>query len=193
MIALTKLGLTAALTLTMTFSAAALNITPTSGTLDTSRWEGNQKAQSSIDVIVAGIIGSSVELYKSEDAKPPASPVESGALSDSYQTTFSPAGDAEDATISYSSGKIVGPTAYLLVKDGAGTPAWYLFDLTQLGWDGMETLELTDFWSGKGPAGKGAISHVTLYGTSVPDGGTTMLLLGAALSALGLANRKLRA
>jgi hypothetical protein len=80
-----------------------------------------------------------------------------------------------------------------LVKDGKlGDPAWFLFDLTALGWNGTETLEFTGFWDGA----KGAISHVTLYGrrqpgNGVPDGGVTAALLGLGVLGLGfLARRK---
>src|ERR1019366_5963479 len=47
--------------------------------------------------------------------------------------------------------------------------------------------------TGGGPNGLGVISFVRLWdhGTNVPDGGTTALLLGAALSGLALLRRKL--
>jgi hypothetical protein len=115
--------------------------------------------------------------------------VEVGDLAGSYETEFfNDPDDPEDATIEYSGGPIVGPTAFLLVKDGNSTPAWYLFNLTSLGWDGMETLELTDFW-----VGRGAISHVTLYGgaTSVPEPATlSMVALG--LLGVGAVRRRSR-
>ena len=42
------------------------------------------------------------------------------------------------------------------------------------------------------PAFVGAVSHISFYGKAVPDGGTTLLLLGAGLTALGTARRFLR-
>jgi VPDSG-CTERM motif len=47
--------------------------------------------------------------------------------------------------------------------------------------------------NGSGPNGFGGISRVDLFASSgVPDGGTTVMLLGAALGALGMARRFLR-
>jgi hypothetical protein len=180
---ITKLSLATVLALGMTFSAQALSITPATANIAT----GNQTSQSQINTAIAPLIGSATELYKQNVGGP-----EVGSLAGSYTTTFNNTPlDPADATITYNGGSIVGPTAYLLVKDGNQTPAWYLFDLTALGWDGIDTLNLTDFW----PA-NGAISHVTLYGTtgpgtSVPDAGSTLALLGCAIGSIGLIRRKL--
>lgn len=171
------------LVLGVAVSAQALNITPTSGVLNTTRWEGNQTSQSEIDAIVGPIVAPSTELYKSNVGGS-----EEGSLAGSYHTVFSnTATDPSDATISYTGGAFVGPTAYLLVKDGNQVPAWYLFNLTALGWNGTATLNLTGFWPGNG-----AISHVSLYGTtatSVPDGGSMAMLLGFALIGLAVTRR----
>jgi len=46
--------------------------------------------------------------------------------------------------------------------------------------------------NGSGPNGFGGFSSITLFqGSSIPDGGTTVLLLGAALSGLALIRRRL--
>ncbi|WP_367361272.1 PEP-CTERM sorting domain-containing protein [Syntrophus sp. (in: bacteria)] len=57
-----------------------------------------------------------------------------------------------------------------------------------LGWDGTETIEVNGFWTGKG-----AISHLSLLGTStaVPEP-TTMLLLGLGLVGLAGVGRKFK-
>lgn len=159
--------------------ADTVEITPDSGVLNTSRWEGNETSQAQIDAVIGPIVSPSTELYKQNVGGS-----ESGALASSYTTTFDGAGGS---TISWDGGAFVGPTAYLLVKDGNQVPAWYLFDLTALGWDGMEDLVLSDFW----PA-QGAISHVSLYGTtgtSVPEP-VTLTLLGLGLPAAGVAGRR---
>jgi hypothetical protein len=72
--------------------------------------------------------------------------------------------------------------SYLLAKyDGPnyGTEVWYVGDLS-----GMITIPAT--------AGRYGLSSWMLFGPGVPgvpDGGTTAMLLGAALSALGVARR----
>jgi VPDSG-CTERM motif len=75
--------------------------------------------------------------------------------------------------------------SYLYAKyDGnnAGTEVWYVGDLS-----GVVTIP--------GFLGQYALSGWTLFGPGgqgVPDGGTTVMLLGAALSALGMARRYIK-
>jgi hypothetical protein len=96
--------------------------------------------------------------------------------------------DPEDAEIKYTGGAVItGNPIYLLVKDGNHDPIWYIFDISS--WNGTETINLQEFW----PSG-GAISHVDILtgnGTSVPDAGSTLALMGLALTGLGLLRRKL--
>ncbi|PYK63635.1 MAG: hypothetical protein DME50_17140 [Verrucomicrobia bacterium] len=77
-----------------------------------------------------------------------------------------------------------GTYLYLFAKyDGPnyGSEVWYVGDLS-----GIITIPAT--------AGGYGLSGWTLFGTagSVPDGGTTVMLLGAALGALGMARRVLK-
>ena len=113
--------------------AHALSLTPADAD-----YSGNETSQSAIDAIIAPYIAPSNELYKDNYGGS-----EEGSLSGSYKTTYS---STSDAIITYEGGDIVGPTAYLLVKDGNGQPGWYLFDLT--GWDGKEDIVLSGFWPG---------------------------------------------
>lgn len=176
-----------ALLVGMALNASALSITPASSTFATgASYSGNQNSQNVINGVLNTLIGTSSYIYKQNVGGG-----ESGSLAGSYKTTFSnPANDPSDALIKYTGGNIVGPTAYLLVKDGNHSPWWYLFNLTSLGWNGTDDLVLSGFW----PNG-GAISHVALYGpcttVKTPDGGSSLILLGAALSAIGLVRRKL--
>lgn len=119
---------------------------------------------------------------------------EEGSFGSSYTTTFSNTPqDPADALIDYISGpSITGPSIYLYVKDGNQNPAWYIFNLSALGWNGVDDLNLTGFWPNQG-----AISHVTILtgdtGNRVPDAGGTLALMGVALCSLGLLRRKLAA
>lgn len=127
---------------------------------------------------------------------------ESGDLAASYTTTFSNTStDPMDALIVYEApGNIPNfdGSVWLIVKDGNQDPGRYAYDLGALGWDGIETLELKNFWPDSG-----AISQVALYGGSsnplippiVPptyNGSepTTLLLVGLGLLGFGLNRRK---
>jgi hypothetical protein len=159
--------------------ASALSITPATANAAT----GDQTSQSQINTAIAPIIGTATQLYKQNVGGS-----EVGSLAGSYNTTFenSPL-DPMDALIEYVSGSYVGGTAWLLVKDGNQSPAWYLFNLTTLGWNGTDDLELRGFWPGNG-----AISHVTLYGTRVPETGVGVALLGLVLAGMGAVHRRSR-
>ncbi len=81
-------------------------------------------------------------------------------------------------------GSTAGTYTYLFAKyDGPnqGSVVWYVGNLTGI-------LTIPQAWKGYG------LSGWTLFGGggSVPDGGTTVMLLGAALGALGMARRYLK-
>jgi hypothetical protein len=166
---------------------AVLVITPTTGVLNVSRWEGDETANQN-EAAIKLIVGSSVDLTLLYTQNVGGG--EAGGFASSYTTAFlnSP-GDPEDATITYGSGASISgfEKLYLYVKDGNADPAFYIFDISS--WNGTEQLSLQDFW-----VGNGAISHISILGagtSSVPDGGATLVLLGTALTGLGLARKYL--
>lgn len=165
-------------------SVHALSITPAT----MPQWTGVENGTSKMfDEIAGKGITLGTEIYKQDQG----AGSDAGSLAGYYTTTFfdTPT-DPSGATIAQTVAGAPAPSViakYLLVKDGKHSPAWYLFDLEALGWDGMETLSLTTFWPGGG-----AISHVSLHGarTSVPDGGATAALLGLGMLGLAAIRRK---
>jgi hypothetical protein len=151
---------------------------------------GPETSQKKIEAAIAAYIGASVELYKENVGDG----FDTGPHASNYKTTFSnSAADPMDALIEWvGPGFITSNPVFLLVKDGNHSPGWYLFKITVGGagnWDGKEDLDLQDFW----PNG-GAISHVTLYGSTqnrVPDGGSLSVLIGMSLAGLAAARRLL--
>jgi hypothetical protein len=131
-------------------------------------------------------------LYKADvgDFDRPAT-IESGSFAGSYNTVFAnSAFDPEDATITFTGGAAIScGVCYLVIKDGNQQPSYYFFDLTAAGWNGTDAIMLTDFW-----VGRGAISHVAIWGSSersVPEPGTLGLLgLGLAGMAAGMRRRR---
>jgi len=77
----------------------------------------------------------------------------------------------------------------IVFKSGEGQrdPDWAAFDLDPLAISGLWNIY---------PAGTQSLSHASLYGlagtTTVPDGGTTLSLLGLGLLGLGYARHRLR-
>ena len=136
---------------------------------------------------------------------------ESGTYQDNYSTAYS--GDPNDALITsgVTAAALLGDetliadiatcaACFLYVKDGSNDPIWYIFDIST--WDGVEDLDLTDFWpQGVGEDGNplgGAISHVAIFGVEgdkglippVPIPAAAWLFGSGLLGLVGVARRK---
>lgn len=173
------IGLVALLAAGITFNANALLLTPTTAT-----WQGSVPKNPDANDLET-ITGTSAQLELAYKANVGGS--EEGSFADSYRMTSS--SDPSDAEIRYGSGPaITGTPIYLVVKDGDNNPIWYVFNIST--WNGTERIDLRDFWPNQG-----AISYVAIYNgsgsTSVPDAGSTLALLGAALTGVGFLRRKL--
>jgi len=172
-----KTYLAAVMALAVSSAAQALTLTPGGEVLS-----GNETSQARINEILH-THGIYTELYKDNVGGG-----EEGPFAASYTTSyFNDPLDPEDAQIVWDGSDFITDPEYLLVKGGHQTPAWYLFDL--VGWDGLETIYLEDFWPRQG-----AISHVTIYGgeggtTEIPEP-ATMLLYGIGLTGLVGLRRK---
>lgn len=172
-----KVYLAVMMVFAMSSAAQALLLTP-GDEVDS----GIQTSQSEIDTYLFNTYGLTSFLYKAEGS-------ESGAFADDYTTVFDPPGDPEDALVTWDGPDFITDPSYLLVKDGNQDPAWYLFDISS--WDGMEELDLQNFW----PI-QGAISHVSIYGGGEPPPNgeipepATMLLFGAGLAGLAGVRRR---
>jgi|SRR5688572_921698 len=177
-----KLGLAAILAMSMALNANALLLTPATAT-----WQGSIPNNPDPDAVEV-ITGTSAQLTLAYKDNVGGS--EEGSFASSYKTTyFNTPLDPQDAEISYTGGSIItGSPIYLLVKDGNQTPIWYIFDIS--GWNGTERIDLNSFWPSEG-----AISHVSILsgsgGTRVPDAGSSLMLMGLALTSLGAFRRKL--
>lgn len=112
---------------------------------------------------------------------------EEGSSAGWYTTTFTDAGP-HSGTVEHDVGDpfINSAQKYFLLKDGNDSPNWFLFDISS--WNGTETIEFNGFFPNH------SISHISIFagGTpTVPDGGTTVALLGLVLGALAFVRSRL--
>jgi hypothetical protein len=179
--------------LAISHQAQALTLLPTEATCSSDPSipcllaSGTDQSQDDINAAIDSLIGDATVLYKSTQS----TGAEVGPYVGQYDTVYGTL-DPASAQISYTNpDPISSDPVYVLIKDGKiadSGVAWYLYDVS--GWNGTETLDFSGFFLGN----QGKISHVSIYGTvsTVPDGGSTLTLLGSALFAFGVVARRFR-
>ena len=151
-------------------TASDLLISPTTGTLNVTRWEvtDNSNLDSNDLESITGF--SDLELlYKSNQGS-----TEEGPYENNYETVF--LYNNQNALVVYGGGEsIQTPTKVLVVKDGNNNPGSYVFDISN--WDGEMTLMLRNFWECHG-----SISNIAIHGSEqVPEPATLASLASLAL------------
>ena len=195
-------GLIAALALGLASVSAGATVILNSGNADCTGLENSTPA---VNSALQGPLCANAamdELYKSNVEHEAGEDPDEKAFADSYDTTFNPEVDPNDALVEYVGGPFIDPSLYsdlwALAKDGNNTPGWFAWNLLEepLTWDGMEDLSFEDLWLGI----PGSISHISIFG-ALADGGTPpeeipepgMLgLLGIAVAGCALALRRRR-
>jgi len=167
--------------------ALPISLTPSSPSVAS----GSDTSQAAINGKISAWVGQLDILYKAVQG---GSPSEEGSFMGSYSTQYGIPLPKASATITYDGAPdpyINTNPVYLLIKGGnVNLPLleWYLFDIS--GWNGMETIQLSNFYGGN----QGKISHISIYGgestTNVPDGGSTAVLLGVSLLGLSFVARR---
>jgi hypothetical protein len=167
----------------VTASANFISLTPVSGSLVL---YGDDPNQSAIDQALNIKYPGLDLLYKGERVDENSAGVSSEDFAASYATRFFNIDLADsDARITWINGtpSINSLPVYALIKDGNSLPNWYLFDIS--GWNGMDTIEFSGFFIGTKQTKN--VSHVSIYGnqtTTVPDGASTVAILGVAIVGL---------
>ena len=152
---------------------------------------GEETGVPDIEAFILPIMGTSEELYKATPGQS-----DEGPLALNYETGFIDNNEASlIAHISFTD--VIKPVAYLLAKDGSAkdnnpdTHAWYLFNLTALGWNGSDIVTINGLWPDQG-----SFSHISLYSSGDPNipipEPYTLLLLGLGLVGIAGIRRKMK-
>src|SRR5690606_22735075 len=136
--------------------AAAVNATPAASSLVTASFRGS---------------GAGVGESLGATALAPVI-VETGPFASAYQTAFeNSASFPQDASVTYGSGAAIDASAlFLYVRDTNHVPAFYVYDLLEFSWDGIESLTLQGFWPNDGSIEQVSIVGIASRSTPVPEG-----------------------
>jgi hypothetical protein len=161
-------------------TASAIVIDPAQCGISLSCDSGPETGTSVINGIIAGLYPGITEVYKQDQGGG-----ETGSFATDYTTQFfNTPTDPQEALVTWDGPNIINcPNCFVLVKDGNANPAWYLININS--WDGMENLDLQNFW----PA-QGAISHVSIWTQPIPVPAAVWLFGSGLLGLIGVAKRK---
>lgn len=116
------------------------------------------------------------ELYKNDFVKDSLVGTSSGSFSGSYEVLWNASLEPTGGTLSWlvDTSYIMCGECYVAVKDGNNDPRYYFFDISD-DWNGTDDLVFSGFWD----EGEGAISHISIWGSTaveVPEPGTLGLM-----------------
>ncbi len=163
---------------------AVILLTPDNATATTED-NSNLTTLSAVNTAFSTAYEDLVLLWKGETDK--GTTGQDGSLEDAYLWNFDM--PVNSGTIDHIANQAAAdcPTCILIVKDGNGSPAQYLFDLGD--WDGLEQIALSGFW----PRKEDAISNVAIWGgtTSVSEP-SVLILMSLGLMGLVFSGKRKR-
>ncbi len=184
----------AACALAVGLSGSAFGLTFTAASATAASGDSNDPANAADVKAALGLSYNLTELYWASQGG------DGGTFDSGYSTNFTASNT--DVTVSDTGSPNIsgyGALFLLALGDDDASPDWKIFNIT--GWNGTEQIFLDRVFPKAGDSNKYDVEKVIIFGgnppqqpnNGVPDGGSTALLLGSALVALGFAARRKRA